>query len=136
MKRCFVALLGLLFLSAGWAPAGDESVLEGKLVRQAGDKPAIETAPGRFVALEGDAETMEVLADERLLGRRLGLRGSYVSGGEFRVAPFHTKAFWVVENGKKLYVSYWCETCAIRTYTPGICMCCQKETELQLRETL
>jgi hypothetical protein len=31
-------------------------------------------------------------------------------------------------------VTYWCEVCAIRTYTPGECMCCQENTELDLRD--
>ena len=33
-------------------------------------------------------------------------------------------------------VSYWCEVCSIRTFTPGVCMCCQDETAVDLKERL
>jgi hypothetical protein len=29
-------------------------------------------------------------------------------------------------------VSYWCDICTIRSYTPGPCVCCQKDTTLDL----
>ncbi len=143
MMKGFANLLGILLLGAGWLlgqagqTAGNRSgaTIEGTLERTQDGRPALRVSPDRLVVLAGDSETIEVLTDERLAGRRMGVRGRYASGGRFLVAPFHTKAFWVLENGKKLYVSYWCSTCAIRTYTPGICMCCQKETALELRET-
>ena len=31
-------------------------------------------------------------------------------------------------------VTYWCEVCAIRSYTPGLCVCCRDETTLDLRD--
>ncbi len=142
MMRGVVHLLGILLLVAGWTPAQtghtDEhaagQVIRGKLEGLRDGSPVLKTDHGRLVGLEGDRETVAVLSDKRLAGRRMGLQGHFVAKDRFRVAPFHRKAFWVLEHGKKLYVSYWCSTCSIRTYTPGICMCCQRETELELRE--
>jgi hypothetical protein len=31
-------------------------------------------------------------------------------------------------------ITYWCDVCSIRTYTPGKCWCCQQETTLDLRD--
>ena len=50
------------------------------------------------------------------------------------VDPMHTKAMFVYKDGKKSRITYWCDLCSIRTYTPGICMCCQQETQLDLRD--
>jgi hypothetical protein len=43
---------------------------------------------------------------------------------------------FVHQGGKRLFVTYWCDVCSIRTYTPGLCLCCRKETDLDLRESL
>jgi hypothetical protein len=61
----------------------------------------------------------------------VGERGQ---GGVFVVDPIHKKAMFVVRGGKRLFVTYWCDICSIRTYTPGKCWCCQEETELDIRE--
>jgi hypothetical protein len=31
-------------------------------------------------------------------------------------------------------ITYWCDVCSIRAYTPGPCVCCQQETTLDLRD--
>ncbi len=134
MMRRLTGIPGLFFLAVILLLAEGAVTITGRLTASPDGAPAIETKDGRLIRLDGDRETLSVLADTRLKGRELGLRGRYAGKDRFRLAPFHTKAFWVIENGRKLYVSYWCATCAIRTYTPGICMCCQRETELELRE--
>ena len=48
--------------------------------------------------------------------------------------PFHTRPLYVIKDGKHLMVTFWCDTCSIRTYEPGPCWCCQRETELDLRD--
>jgi len=40
----------------------------------------------------------------------------------------------VRQDGKLKLVTYWCDICAIRAYTPGPCVCCQRETTLDLRD--
>lgn len=93
--------------------------------------PALKTTQG-LVLLEGDEPTLAVLRDSRLTGADFEIRGRRVSPALFRVDPIHTKALFVHRNGRKLLVSYWCDVCYIRTYSPGKCWCCQEETKLDL----
>lgn len=79
---------------------------------------------------------MSVLNDKRLLGADLEAIGHFNSPGRFEVDSMHTKALIVHKDGKKLYVTYWCDVCYIRTFTPGTCVCCQKYTDLDLRESI
>ena len=57
-----------------------------------------------------------------------------VQGDTVTIRPIHTPSLFVYKDGKRLRVTYWCDVCAIRTYTPGICWCCREETELDLRD--
>lgn len=113
------------------SPANAAVTIRGKL--QPGDKPAL-TVDSKQAELMGDASTMKVLADDRLKGADLELAGQWQPDGKFRIDPFHTHAVHVYKDGKRLQISYWCSVCSIRTYTPGKCMCCQDETELDLKE--
>jgi hypothetical protein len=45
-----------------------------------------------------------------------------------------TRAVLVRQGGRLKYVTYWCEVCSIRSYAPGPCWCCQRETTLDLRD--
>jgi hypothetical protein len=124
------ALIALLFASRA-SPA--ESSRIGRLdnsstpfIRQEG-RPSLELA--------GDEESMAVLSDRRLKGETIEVRGR-VDGGRFRLDPSHTSPLRVIRSGKRLFVTYWCDTCAIRTYAPGICVCCREDTELDLREAI
>lgn len=129
-------LSGFLGISA--APvlrAGEDVTIQGKLAQLPGKPPVLDTG-SRRIPLSGDADTMGVLQDKRLAGATLELQGKFDSQGGFTVGPIHTRAVHVRRNGKKLLVTYWCDVCSIRTYTPGICWCCQEETALDLRESL
>jgi hypothetical protein len=108
--------------------------LRGELVRTSDGKPALKTKDGRLVRLEGDSDTEGVLNDERLKGADFEVIGKPSAPDVFVVGPIHEKSMWVHRDGKRLSISYWCELCSIRNYTPGKCQCCQEETELQLRE--
>ena len=88
---------------------------------------------GDVVALDGDEETRAVLQDARLAGADFEVLGAQ-SGAKFLVGPIHTSSMFVHKGGKRLTISYWCDICAIRTYSPGLCQCCREETQLQLRE--
>jgi len=113
--------------------AVSQDTLRGKLVQQSAQGPALETADRGRVALAGDKETMLVLNDTRLAGADMQVKGKLIGPGRFQVDAIHTRAVHVHKNGKALTVTYWCDVCAIRTYTPGKCLCCQEETALDLR---
>ncbi len=118
---------------AASAEAGGTS-LRGRLARRQDKVPALRGPDGRLITLEGDPDTTAVLGDDRLAGLDFEVEGQVLAADRFRVGPFHTRSIWVHRDGSKLAVSYWCEVCSIRTYTPGLCMCCRDETALELRE--
>jgi hypothetical protein len=112
--------------------AGPAQTLRGKLVKGLEDKPALQTSDGKLVFLSGDDDTTGVLKDARLAGADFEVVGKSSAPDQFTINPIHTRAMFVHKDGKKLLVTYWCDVCAIRTYTPGICWCCREETALDL----
>jgi hypothetical protein len=126
-------LLVLAIASVGWGAQEPQS-LRGRLAVGAEGRPVLQLANGDAVPLEGDGPTMAVLGDPRLHGRELEVIGRRLGGGRFEVGPIHLKSMWVLENGKRLLITYWCPVCSIRTYSPGKCQCCQEETQLDLKE--
>ena len=127
-------LLILLALSAAcYAGAPATTSIRGKLVQRDG-KPALEISANKLITLDGDEPTRGVLKDKRLAGADLEAAGHFETPSLFVVDPIHTKALHVYHDGKRHTVSYWCEVCSIRTYTPGICWCCQEETALDLQK--
>jgi len=107
--------------------------LRGTLVRAEGKPPAIETAVGKRVTAEGEPETAAVLNDSRLAGAEMELLGQFKGPELFIVGSFYTtNSMFVLRDGKRYTISYWCPVCSIRTHTPGKCMCCQEETHLDL----
>jgi hypothetical protein len=113
--------------------AGDSRSLRGKLVKTPAGSPALQTEEGRLVPLSGDEETKSVLNDERLQNMEFEVIGKF-DGETFVIDPIHTAAVFVLQSGHRKRVTYWCDVCAIRTYTPGLCQCCREETALDLRE--
>ncbi|MEK7406925.1 MAG: aldose 1-epimerase, partial [Acidobacteriota bacterium] len=132
LRRTLPAAL-LALRSLAQAP---KSTLRGKLAQAARRKPALLTPEGRTVLLDAEADTLSVVNDARLHGMDMEAAGEFTAPDQFRVGPFHLRSLLVLKGGKKYEVTYWCEVCAIRTYTPGKCMCCQQETQLDLREPL
>jgi hypothetical protein len=72
-----------------------------------------------------------VLADPRLNGFEVQAKG-HLDAGRFVIDPIHTHSLLVNQAGHLKLVTYWCDVCTIRAYTPGPCVCCQKETTLDL----
>jgi hypothetical protein len=105
----------------------------GKLVKGPGDKPALQTSDGKLLLLNGDADTLGVLKDNRLAGADFEVLGTE-SGDTVAINPIYTAALFAYKDGKRLRVTYWCDVCAIRTYTPGLCWCCREDTALDLRD--
>lgn len=96
----------------------------------------LRTADGQIVKLDGDDPTIGVLHDKRVHGLELEVTGEPSPSGAVRILPIHKQGMFVIKDGKRLFITYWCDICSIRTYTPGVCLCCQDETQLDLREKL
>jgi hypothetical protein len=127
-----LALPAACFAEATSTTAG-AAAIRGKLTQRDG-KPAIELSDHRPIAVDGDESTRGVLKDTRLAGADLEAVGHFAGPNLFVVDPIYTKALHVYRNGKRFSISYWCATCSIRTYTPGTCVCCQAETDLDLQD--
>ncbi len=129
---------GAILLAAGASlaatvPESKESV-KGKLAQRA-DKPSIlQTDSGQEIVLSGDEDTEKVLHDSRLSGMTVEAIGRFIAPGQFSVEPIYQKNLFVLKEGKRLRITYWCDVCSIRTYAPGNCVCCQKWTDLDLRD--
>ncbi len=124
-RRLFAVFLPVI---AAWAQAA-AATFRGKLL--AGQ---LLDAPSGRIRLTGDEPTLGVLNDPRVIGLELELIGESRGADALEIGPIHKKAMYAVKDGKRLFVTYWCDICSIRTYTPGQCWCCQEQTELDLRE--
>jgi hypothetical protein len=105
------------------------TAFRGKLV----EGPALQGADGKRLKLTGDADTLGTLKDARLVGTDFEVVG-VLAGDTVTINPIQEAALFAYKDGKRLRVTYWCDVCAIRTYTPGLCWCCREETVLDLRE--
>jgi hypothetical protein len=129
-RRHFLVLLP----AAATILRADESMVRGKLTKAPSGEPALQTNDGSFITLAGDPDTIGVLKDARLANADFEVVGQSSGGGRFTINPIHKRALFTYKNGHRLMVTYWCDVCAIRTYTPGICWCCREETALDLIE--
>ena len=129
-RRRFLVLLPAV---AAVARADAGRALRGRLGKNPGGLPAIDSN-GKLTALEGDPDTLGVLNDARLAGSDFEVVGAATPSGTFRIDPIHKRALFTYRSGKRLMVTYWCDVCAIRTYTPGMCWCCREDTALDLIE--
>jgi hypothetical protein len=96
--------------------------LHGKLVLRDGQPPALETAEHKLVTLDGDEPTRKVLGDRRLNGFEVEAKGRFTAPDRFLIDPIHTHGMLVRQDGKLKMVTYWCDTCSIRSFTPGPCV--------------
>jgi len=131
---CLLGVLGAALWAADVKPTPAPNVVRGKLVIREGQPAQLETAEHETVVLDGDEDTRKILADTRLNGFEVEARGHFTAPGHFLIDPIHTHHFLVRQDGKLKLVTYWCDICAIRAYTPGPCVCCQRETTLDLRD--
>jgi hypothetical protein len=127
-------LLGVSLIASGLAQAPKPNSIRGVLRQRPGQLPVLETADHRAITLDGDESTKSVLNDARLAGFDLEAKGHFTAPDRFLIDPFHTEAIFVRKDGHLKVITYWCDTCSIRSYTPGPCVCCQKETTLDLRD--
>ena len=94
----------------------------------------VETSDHQTITLSADDTISKVLTDQRLNGFEVEARGHYTAPNKFQIDASHTIPFLVRKDGHLKMVTYWCDVCSIRDYTPGPCRCCQKETALDLRD--
>jgi hypothetical protein len=125
----------LLTVIAGVLCAADappSTTLRGKLLVREGKPAVLETADHKMVTLAGDKSTSEVLGDARMNGFEVEARGHFTAPDQFLIDPIHTRAMMVHRDGHLKVITFWCDACSLRSYTPGPCVCCQKETTLDL----
>src|ERR1041385_5965601 len=118
---------------AGTADSAQTSV-KGKLIQHKDAPSVLEVEGGKNVTLSGDDDTQKVLHDPRLAGLTVEALGHFTAPDQFAVGPIYDKNMFVLKDGKRLRITYWCDVCSIRTYSPGVCVCCQKWTDLDLRD--
>ena len=124
----------LVLAAALVAATPKTETLHGKLVVRSGEAPVLETAEHRRILLDGDQPTRKVLHDPRVDGFEVEATGHFEADGKFLLDGQHTRSLVVIEGGKRKMITYWCNVCYIRAYTPGPCVCCQKDTDLDLRD--
>jgi hypothetical protein len=133
MRVC-LCVLALAAISLHAATSPKNETLHGKLVVRSGETPVLETAEHKRIVLDGDTPTRKVLHDPRVNGLEVEATGHFTAPGAFLVDPQHTRALVVIDGGKRKMITYWCDVCYIRAYAPGPCVCCQKDTDLDLRD--
>ncbi len=128
--------------------------------RQKPEQPTIEELSGRVVPLsvylqrrygiaidreQGDSQVVlemedggavPLLRDDRsrffFMDRRVQDRPVVLKVYRYKAMPYvRLLDAWTVKQGKRFRICYWCNTCAITTFTPGRCPCCQDDVELQ-----
>ena len=124
---CILALALAASLHAG-------ETLNGKLSIHANAPATLETADHKVVTLDGDETTLKVLGDKRLNGFEVQVKGHFTGPDKFLIDPSYQRSLLVHQDGRLKMVTYWCDVCSIRDYTPGPCRCCQRETTLDLRD--
>lgn len=130
MRFCLCLFAVAAILSAADSPAS--VLVRGKLIVREGQPTVLETSEHKLVKLEGADTTMKVLADPRVNGFEAQAKGRFAAPDRFVIDAPHTHPLLVRKDGQLKLVSYWCDICTIRSYTPGPCVCCQKDTELSL----
>ncbi len=123
--RVATSALALTLIASGLiaTPFEQQSSVQGKLVVENG-RPLIAEAGGKRVRFQTDDQAIaETLSDARLSGKELKLVGRSGPDGTFQVDDFY-----VVRGGTLFKLIYFCDTCHITTFHPGLCECCQQPT--------
>ncbi len=110
--------------------AAQPQMISGQLVQRNGET-LLQTEKG-LVPVSGDTPTDKILHDGRLNGRVFEAKGHFTGTSGFLIDPIETRPMVVRDGAKRFRVTYYCDVCSIRTYSPGPCMCCQAETRLDL----
>ena len=124
LSRRFWALVALVLVCTVSVSA---EIVRGRL------EGPVEGEPLRLVRLDGrslelalDEGLERTMRDPQLATRTWELRGERQSDGRFTVEKIFT-----VKDRELHRVTYYCEICNITTHEPGLCMCCQGDTDLR-----
>jgi hypothetical protein len=106
-------------------------------VRSFSGQAALELNEQHSIYLTGDDATTAILKDQRLWGADFEAVSHLIARdpGHFEIDGSYKSALFVHRGAKPLSISYWCDTCSIRTSSPGNCVCCQNYTQLDLRDS-
>jgi hypothetical protein len=134
MRFC-LCLLTVAVTALCAADTATESIkLHGKLELRSGQQATLETADHKRITLDGDEPTTKVMADARVNGFDIEVKGHFTAPARFLIDPMRTHSMLVQKDSGLKMVTYWCDVCSIRTYAPGRCVCCLQETTLDLRD--
>ncbi len=135
-RRRFLGVLAAPALLV-WAPRSHAEQpapdhLRGRLEAPSEEQAGLRLPDGTFVELHGDEQTRKVLHDKRLLGWDFEVHGHRRTDGSFEILPIHLAALFTYRADKLMRVTYYCDVCAIRTYSPGMCLCCREDTRVDV----
>jgi hypothetical protein len=124
------------------APKPDDGTLRGRVVEigphlkehcdvlmddDQGHSVALVTDSGEVVPIVKDLRSRGLFMDERLRDRAMELEVH-----RYPKLPFvQVIEVYSLKGGKRYRVDYWCDVCAISTFQPGPCPCCQAEITLR-----
>src|SRR5579872_267066 len=118
MRACLFVLALAASLSAATLPSA--TTLCGKLAIHPNGPATVETPDHHTVTLSADDTISQVLSDSRIDGFEVQVKGHFTAADKFQVDPFHTVPLLVRKEGHLKMVTYWCDVCSIRAYTPEI----------------
>ncbi len=122
--RGFSALCALLLAVSAIASV---PMIRGTLVPPVDGEPLrLALSSGATVELVLDEGLELTMRDPQLAKRVWELRGQRQDDGRFAAEKIFT-----VKDGELHRVTYYCEICHITTHEPGLCMCCQGDTDLR-----
>jgi hypothetical protein len=87
---------------------------------------ALRTGDGVLHRLSPTDPRVVMLTDKRVRSRELQITAWQDEDGELAIVHLYS-----VIDGQLHEPYYYCETCSIRSYTPGPCWCCQKPFEFR-----
>ena len=116
----------LVFLTLAATAGASTVALRGRLALPVDEEPLqLVTDKGVAVELVSDEGLERTMRDPQLAKRTWEVRGQLGEDGRMRVEKIFT-----VKDGDLYRVTYYCEICHITTHEPGLCMCCQGDTDL------
>lgn len=135
--RVIIAICALAMSAFAGSPAGSgapaSSEIRGKLIQRANGPVSLDTGSIK-IEIRADKDSDSVLHDQRLAPLEIALHGHAIDATHFQLDPFFLKPIYAVKDGKEMLVTYYCDVCSIRYYTPGRCACCQQETRVDLHD--
>ncbi len=137
--RAIVAILGFALALPAFGAAANSTVaagpneIRGRLLQPQSGPVSLDTGSVK-IEIKADKDSDMVLHDPRLAPLDIALHGHLIDATHFQLDPFFRKPIYAVKNGKELLVTYYCDVCSIRYYTPGRCVCCQQETRVDLHD--